>query len=115
LLGGCSTIWVMFPALLALVLFPVWYHFCLGPAPDHDLPTYSLPHSCDSRSNPPCPAYWLRWSPTNFLPRMASNCHLVHLCLLSSDNYKCESFLTVSTRLSSNPGFLGLWIGSSVN
>jgi hypothetical protein len=79
LLGGCSTIWVMFPALLALVLFPVWYHFCLGPAPDHDLPTYSLPHSCDSRSNPPCPAYWLRWSLANFLPRLALNIHPPYL------------------------------------
>jgi hypothetical protein len=42
LLGRYSTTWVMLSALFGLVIFQVWSHFCLGPASDHDLPTYNL-------------------------------------------------------------------------
>jgi hypothetical protein len=45
LLGMLSMPWTTLPALFGLVIFQVWCHFCLGPVPDHDLPTYSLPHS----------------------------------------------------------------------
>jgi hypothetical protein len=98
---------------LALIIFQVGYHFCLGPVSDHDLPTYSLPHTWDNRCTSPCWTYGLRWSPTNFLPRMASHCHLDHLCLLSSENYRCE-YLLPQVPDSLTQGFLDLWIWSSV-
>jgi hypothetical protein len=32
--------------------------------------------------------YWLRWGLTNFLPRLALNHNLPHLCLSSSWDYR---------------------------
>jgi hypothetical protein len=38
---------------------------------------------------PPLLAYWLRWSVSNFLPRLPLNCSLPHHYLLSSWDYRC--------------------------
>jgi hypothetical protein len=40
---------------------------------------------------PPCPHNWLRWTLTNILARLASNCYPANLCFFSSWNYKCET------------------------
>jgi hypothetical protein len=45
----------------------------------------------DHRNAPPYPAFWLKWSLVNFLPRLASNLNPLNLCLPSSWDYRCES------------------------
>jgi hypothetical protein len=48
---------------------------------------FSWDHIC----TPPLPAYLLRLSLANFLPRLASNCNLHYLFLSSSWGYRCET------------------------
>jgi hypothetical protein len=88
LLGRCCITWAMPLVLFALVIFQVGSSFLPGLAWTVII-LLNLLGSWDHRYVPPCPAYWLRWSFTNFLPR-SSNHSLPIWCLLSSWDYMCE-------------------------
>jgi hypothetical protein len=49
-----------------------------------------LLHIWDHQGILPCLAYLLRWSLTNFLPRLASNCYPSKVCFLSCWDYRYE-------------------------
>lgn len=61
----------------------LWPQFSLGP-------TYSFLCGWDYRNTPPYPVCLLRWSLGNVLFRLASDCDLPCLHLLSYWHYKCD-------------------------
>jgi hypothetical protein len=83
------------PALSALVIYQVGSHIYLH-RPDHNPLIYISLRSREDICVPPGSAFsffffnWFEIGSANFLPGLASNHDPPDLCLLSSEDYRCE-------------------------
>jgi hypothetical protein len=80
LLGRCSTTW----------LFLRWMSLYAQAGLDCDPPVCVSSYSSGDGDEPPCSAYWLRWSLMNFFPELASKRNPPNLYLLSRSDYRLE-------------------------